>query len=153
MLTRIYFIILIFIFISCKQSTDYSGFPANGNATVTIENEEFSGVAFLSSEKIGDFNFTVINLEFDDSTSVKILCEDFKEGIFACGPAYDVIFSVRYEDKPFYSAKEGFLNLKKVSSEQIVGEFEVILFDATSSCSNCPGILKQSDGKFNAIKM
>jgi hypothetical protein len=153
MLKGIIFFVFIFIFISCKQSTDISGFPENGNASVKIDDKEFSGVAFLSSENIADFNFTVINLELDDSTSVKIRCEDFREGIFSCGPTYDVIFSVRLESKSLYSAKEGFLNLKKVNSEQIVGEFGIVLFDATSSCRNCPGTLKESEGKFNAIKM
>ena len=153
MLKKIMLLISIFIFTCCQQSTDIDDFPDDGKASVTIDNQDYIGVAYLSSKNVGEFDFTSINLEFDDSTNIEILCEDFKKGIFSCDPTQALIFSMEYAHKPFYIAKEGILNLKKVTSEQIVGEFKVVVFDASSSCKDCPGTLKQSEGKFNAIKM
>ena len=56
-----------------------------------------------------------------------------------------------YVNDPFYSATEGILNITKVASEQVIGEFDVVVHDTTSSCMECPETLKETKGKFNAI--
>ena len=152
---NVFFLIFSLLFVCCQHSTDIDDYPNTGKSSVKIDNTEYAGSAYLSSLKIENYNFRTIILELDDTTKIEILSEQFDEGIFDCNPTQScVIFSLKYDRlyKTFYSAEEGFLYLKKVTSEQIVGEFDVVIFDVASSCSNCPESLKKTKGKFNAIQ-
>ncbi len=151
------FILVIFslFYYCCQQSTDIEGFPERGKAVAKIEHNLYVGSANLSSRKIGEFNFKSITLNLDNSVKIEILSEEFSVGIFSCDPTQVercVIFTLSSEQEPYYSAIEGILNIKKVTSEQIIGEFDVLVHDATASCMYCPETLRKTNGKFNAIK-
>ena len=155
MTRNIFFVICAFLFFCCQHGTNIDSFPENGKASVSIENVQYTGLAYLSSQRLGDFDFESIVIEFDDSTKINIICERFKVGIFSCRPSgimNEIIFHLTYNNKPFYSMS-GVLNLKKVDSEQIIGEFDITVIDATSSCSNCPEDMKNTVGKFNATQL
>ena len=150
-----FLVICALLFFCCQQATDINDFPENGKASVNIENVQYSGSAYLSSRRLGDLDFESVVIELDDSTKINIICERFEVGIFSCRPSgimNEIIFHLTYNQKPFYSMS-GVLNLKKVDSEQIIGEFDIMVIDATSSCSNCPEDMKKIVGKFNAIKL
>ena len=111
----IFAICSLFLF-CCQYSTNIDDFPENGETSVTINNADYVGSAYLSSRKIDQFDFIAINLILNDSTKIEILSEEFTVGIFSCDPTQVercVIFSLEYEQRPFYSAKEGILNIKK----------------------------------------
>jgi hypothetical protein len=156
MMKNIFFLIFPLFLVGCQHTTDIDDFLDNGISSVTIENVEYVGSAYLSSLKIVNYNFRSIILKLNDTTKIEILSEKFDEGIFSCNPTQSrVIFSLEYDRlyKSFYFGEEGFLYLKKVNSEQIVGEFDIVVYDVTSSCSNCPDDMMKTKGKFNAIKI
>jgi hypothetical protein len=148
-------IIFSLIFFCCHQSTEFDDYPNNGKSISKIEDRIRTGSAILSSRSIGEFDFRSINLNFDDSIQIEILREEFTVGTFSCNPTIvdqSIIFTLELENKRFYLAKEGELKIKKVTSEQIIGEFNVLLHDAAASCMECPETLTKTEGRFNAIK-
>jgi hypothetical protein len=146
------FVIFSLIYFCCQQSTDFDDFPNRGKAVVTLENNVYVGSASLSSRTTDEFNFKSINLSLDNSMKIEILSEEFSVGIFSCDHTQSIIFTLISDQESYYSAKEGTLNINKVTSEQIIGEFDIVVHDATASCLECPEALKKTKGKFNAIK-
>ncbi len=146
-----FFFIFSLIFFSCQHSTDLDDFPENGKANVTIDKSYYEGTArFYSS-----YNISIV-LELDDSTFIQISSNDFDKGIIFFNLYQDAIFFTLIDYRqyqPYYSGREGILNIKRVTSEQIIGEFKIVVEDGSSSCSNCPEKFKKTEGKFNAIKL
>ena len=155
MLKKIMLSFFVFIFTCCQNSTEFDDFPDNGKAVVTVGNSLHIGSAYLSSKSTENFNFKSIVIDLGDSVIVEILSEEFREGIIVYDIYQEVVFSLidKGQMPTIYYGKEGILNLKKVTSEQIIGEFNILLHDAIASCMECPGTLSKTDGKFNAIKM
>jgi hypothetical protein len=150
------FYILSLLLICCQHSTDFDDFPEDGKTIVSIDNSQYAGSAYFSSRITENSNSISIILNLDDSTSIKISSKNFDEGIIFYNLYQDVIFFTLIDYRqyqPFYSGREGILNLKKVTSEQIIGEFKIVVEDGSSSCSDCPEKFKKTEGKFNAIKM
>jgi len=161
MIKKNLFLIFSLIFLCCQHSTDFGEFPPKTRSIVFIDKVKYEGEAYIASLHAAspaalvknDF-LTEIYLILDDSTQIGISSENFAEGVFHYTLYQDIVFTLYdwRKSQPFYSGKEGILSLVKVTPDQIIGEFKITVFDASSSCSDCPEIFRKTEGKFNAVK-
>ena len=157
MIKKNLFLIFSLIFLCCQHSTDFGEFPPKSKSIVSIDAVKYEGEAYISSlhPAFIQNDFTAdIYLILDDSTQIRISSENFDEGVFHYTLYQNIVFTLYdwRKSQPFYSGKEGILSLVKVTSDQIIGEFKITVFDASSSCSDCPEIFRKTEGKFNAVK-
>lgn len=156
MAKNLLFIVCSLIFFECNPANNISDTPENGQTWVTIDDKEYEGSANISSRQLGEQDFIAINLVLDESTKIDILSKEFTEGLSSCEQVEVekgcMIFSLEYDGKPFYAAKDGTLDIQELTDEKIAGEFDITVFDVTSSCLYCPGTLKELTGKFSAVK-
>ena len=143
---------ILFLLFSCDSAIHYD-YSENGKASVTIDSIEYLGSAHLTSIKQGDLIIKSIDLSFDDSTKIEISSYRFEVRNYYFSPTQGVRFTLTYNGKPFYLAKDGTLSIKYVGSGHVIGEFDIVVYDATSSYSDCPDDMKQTNGRFNAIEL
>jgi hypothetical protein len=142
---------ICFILIACDD-TIYHDYSDYGKASATIDGKEYNGTAYIYPKPTGDFVHKLIVLSFDDSTIIEIESGRFEVGEFSMNSYKNITLKMMVTGNSFYSAKEGILSIKLAGSAHVVGEFDIIFFDATSSCSDCPEDLIHANGSFNAVE-
>ena len=82
MTKNIILVIVSLMFFCCQQSTDndIEDYPENGKALFTIENNEYSGSAYLSPIQTGIVKDRKITIAVSDSIKIKIYSEGFSVG-------------------------------------------------------------------------
>jgi len=153
MFKKILFIIFFLYFSSCQHVNDINGYPDPGNAWVTIDDQQFFGKAYISFERGGHFFYNFIILECNDSTRIRIQSEEFREGVISCNPYCGFNLSLMLNDTLFYMENMGTLHFTKVDSSQMIGEFKATVYNAASSCIDCPVTIKKCQAVFNAVKL
>jgi len=148
-MTKYFICLLFFLLFGCDDGI-YHDYSEYGIASATIDSVEYSGSAFIYPKQTGDFISKSIVLSFTDSIKIEIVSLKFEVGKFYFSTTQSISFKLTYNEELFYIAKEGVLSIEHVSYGHIIGEFDVVVYDASYSCSDCLEAKIQANGKFNA---
>ncbi len=150
-MVRFIFLFIWILLTACDTSV-VDDYYEHVSASVMIDSTAYDGTAYIYPVQRGDIIHHLIILSFDDSTNIEIESRKFSQGTFSMSSYNGITFDMMINGKR-YSPKEGVLSIEHPLSGHIVGEFDIVVFDASSKCSNCPEDLIHTVGKFNAVEV
>jgi len=153
MYKTLYFLFIVAFFSCSKPQSSDNELPV-GQAILKIDNKVYEATAIMDSQTLNETEFEKISIIISDSVFVGILKERFvEETITWTGETLNpdgVIFYLIYQyvGGAYYSPHAGSLSIINCTDSTIAGEFEIDLYDFTSSSSYSPEDLVRIIGQF-----